>query len=180
MTVSLQIEELKGKFAEAFLATGLEYEHVAFGDGIVHVFFITVKNAEQLSSVWRKASNFMALHFQSGLEDDFQVWNLYIFYRIEERVDNDLTYLVENDTFSSRKIIVGLDRTNEEIIAEHILNSDLSITEQKIEGVTFMHNPVLWQCLKDKGPNKIVTEEHKKLFKKITDKIRPADENKKS
>lgn len=180
MTASSQLETLNSRFTEIFPVTGMEYKLVTVGNGIVHAFFITVKDAEELTSVWRKASNFLALNFQSRLEDDFQVWNLYVFFRIGVPVDNDLKYQVENDTFSSRKIIVGLDQTNTEVVAEHILNSDLRITAQKTEGEIFEHDPILWQILKDKAPNKIVTEEHKKLFKRITDKIRPADENKKS
>lgn len=180
MPKSSGIEKLKADFAKTVQETSLQYLPVNLADGIVHAFFIEVTDTVKLQATWRIVSNFIALHFQNSLQDDFQVWNVYLFFRVYTPVSNELKYTIENDTFSSRKIIIEDAKTDTEITEEHILNSDLHINQKKDKDLFFVYNPVLWKFLKEKNPKKIVTEEDKKLFNKIIAKIKSGDEDKKS
>ena len=177
MSKSSGIEKLKADFAKAIPENPMEYLPVNLADGIVHAFFIEVTDPVKLQAIWRIISNFIALHFQNSLQDDFQVWNVYLFFRVSAPVANELKYAIENDTFSSRKIIIEEAKNVNEIIQEHILNSDLRINQKKDKDVAFLYNPLLWKFLKEKNPKKIVTEEDKKLFDKIIAKIKSGNED---
>jgi hypothetical protein len=60
-------------------------------------------------------------------------------------IERSLNYIIENDTFSSRKIVVGNNKTNEKDVEEHILNGDMVINLEVIPGDNaFSYNEVLY------------------------------------
>lgn len=63
---------------------------------------------EQLMEEWEAIRNEVA-NCQSGVEDEFERWNHYLFYLVEDEVmrDTNLKYKIEHDTISSRKILVS-------------------------------------------------------------------------
>ena len=63
-------------------------------------------NDAELRASWRKVRDQIA-NEQRTLDDDFERWNFYVFYRFEGDIDVSLRHLIEHDTISSRKIIVG-------------------------------------------------------------------------
>lgn len=123
MSNLFNFEEFTGNFAEQFPGTTAEYRNVLLGNAQAHAFFISFKKAKDLSAFWEDIRNFIAYKFQPTLTDEFSKWNLYLFFLAGPEIPLPLKYKIENDTFSSRKIVVGSDTVIEEIIQSHIINT---------------------------------------------------------
>jgi hypothetical protein len=172
MEVSLHIKDLKSKFSEYFRNYELEYEPVNFELGNIHSFFILFSATNELENNWREISNFIALHFQSKLENKFEIWNIYLFFKMPAKVESPLKYLIENDTFSSRKIIIEAEASNEAIINEHIMNTDLLFGERNTDENIFQKNTTIWEALKDKPNTKKVSPSDMEAFENISNLIK--------
>lgn len=115
------------------------------------------KNVSDLERLWSKISSSIAFNYQSQLNDDFEKWNLYVIYYCRELVSKSLKYKIENDKFSSRKILEDncennlTEETINKIIEKHITNTDL-ITE-KLHNNTFEDeyhsDTMIWQLISD-------------------------------
>ena len=64
---------------------------------------------ETLRTQWRPLRNKLAEERQMEPMDDFERWNFYLFYVVEDKseINRSLKYEIEHDTVSSRKIIVN-------------------------------------------------------------------------
>lgn len=64
---------------------------------------------ETLRTQWRSLRNKLAEERQMDPLDDFERWNFYLFYVVEDKsaIDRSLKYEIEHDTVSSRKIIIN-------------------------------------------------------------------------
>lgn len=162
---------LKDKFSDILF----EYREVNFG-GTIPVFFINIKEEEPLRSQWKTVTEFIALNFQSSLKNEFSVWNVYLFFIMPDAISDELKYVIENDTFSSRKIVITPEIEIDAIIKEHILNTDLSITPTIIkQEAQFMPNPIVWEYLNQISPKKKVTEEISAGLDLIVEKLKLQD-----
>ncbi|MBX9886931.1 MAG: hypothetical protein K2Y30_03235 [Flavobacteriaceae bacterium] len=98
----------------------------------ISVFFV-LSDSSALSekSIWESISKDIALKYQSKLESIYEKWNLYIIYISTDTAPKELKNKIENDKFSSRKIVEDTydkDFNDEEanrLIVQHITNSDL-------------------------------------------------------
>jgi hypothetical protein len=170
MNSSYPIGELTDSFASEFEGIQLMHKNVPFEKGTIHCFFSTLPNKTSLNDNWRKISNFIALKFQNKLESEFERWNIYLFLLIDGDIGNELKYHIENDTFSSRKIVINPIVDLDKIINEHLLNSDLTINIAESTGEDgFIHNPLIWSILKDKIPKKKISQEVRDSFEEIVE-----------
>lgn len=88
-------------------------EKDVFGIGTPIKIFITKEMGEaELRTQWRYIRDLIA-NEQKSLNDDFERWNFYLFYRLEGDIDVSLRHLIEHDTISSRKIIVPAEEYGE-------------------------------------------------------------------
>jgi hypothetical protein len=71
----------------------------------INIFTVLLDNNEQLNNCWEELTNDIAVHFQSLLDKDIEIWNIYVLFLIKEVVDKDLKYKIEQDKYSSRKIV---------------------------------------------------------------------------
>jgi hypothetical protein len=105
--------------------------------GTISVFSFCFKSEIELNDNWEIITSSIAANYQSEFEEEeteFERWNIYILFLVKGCVSNQLKYKIENDKFSSRKIIQ--DGINEELnsnsvsdlILKHIINSDLDIS----------------------------------------------------
>lgn len=106
--------------------------------GTVSVFSFIFETENVLSHNWKSITGTIASYYQSKYEkegEDFERWNIYILFLIKEEVSTQLKYKIENDKFSSRKIVQDkiIDAITEDSISQliwrHIVNSDLNISE---------------------------------------------------
>jgi hypothetical protein len=80
-----------------------------FGDHQkVDIFITTPLDYEALKADWVVIRNEVA-NIQSLVDDEFERWNHYLFYLVEDEAlrDINLKYKIEHDTISSRKILIS-------------------------------------------------------------------------
>lgn len=177
MENSSQIGEIKTAFESEFRGCHLSYKEALFQKTLAHCFFLKLPSDDVLRENWVKISNFVALKFQNELENEFERWNVYLFFMLASEVHNDLKYLVENDTFSSRKIVITPMQDMDEIIGGHVLNSDLIIQSEVIsEPTQIKKDPIIWEVLKDISPKKRLTDNIKDSLDQITERIKSMEE----
>jgi len=121
------MNKIINSFKKQFNCT-LKYESISFELGKAHAFFIEIEDSISIS-YWKEMRNFIAIEFQNTLFNEFERWNIYLFYNVSSTISNELKYQIENDTFSSRKIVIEGKSDYTEIINVHILNSDITIDE---------------------------------------------------
>lgn len=98
---------------------------------------------ETLRTQWRPLRNKLAEERQMEPMDDFERWNFYLFYVVEDKseINRSLKYEIEHDTVSSRKIIVNraefVDGNYEALITSYIKYDieELVDEEQKMDFV---------------------------------------------
>lgn len=71
---------------------------------------------DELRETWRNYRNDFAIEFQTDDIDEFERWNFYLFYVVDDKnaIDRSLKYEIEHDTISSRKIVVSKDELQDE------------------------------------------------------------------
>ncbi|ANE50621.1 ABC-three component system middle component 1 [Flavisolibacter tropicus] len=123
--------------------------------GLISLFIVQVSSNELLSNYWDKISGSIAAYYQPYLSNDFEKWNIYIMYISTIKVDQHLKYKIENDRFSSRKIVIDQfnkevnDLTIEDLVIDHITNKDLplrTVQRGKIKGDYTSSSPI-WNLL---------------------------------
>lgn len=104
----------------------------------ISVFLVQGKSSDiKQEDSWRLISEEIALKFQSKMDSKDDKWNLYIIYVCSDKVDKELKAKIENDKFSSRKIVIAnqTERLKKEsvnnLIVQHITNTDLIDTVNK-------------------------------------------------
>lgn len=170
--MSYLTEEILSAIKNEFFDIKLEYREINFG-GIIPAFFISITDEITLKDQWRAITELIAIHFQSALRNEFSIWNVYLFFILEQEVKEDLKYIIENDTFSSRKIIIFSNQDIESIVQEHIKN-EMRHTQSKIdfEIAPFHPNSDLWEILNRISYKKKITEDIKEGLNQIIDKIK--------
>lgn len=163
--MSYTVEESITLLKETFKQFKFEFGSIEFG-GTIPFFLIFSENEKKLEEKWDEIADFIAVDFQSRQTDEFQVWNIYVFYITESPIKKELKYKIENDTFSSRKIIIDDTKDIDLIIRENIINS-LSIGSSKKENSNnkFEPNEKLEILLKNKVLKKTnITKEANKTY----------------
>lgn len=72
----------------------------------LYVFSVLLENELELESMWVKLTNAIAVFFQSNLEKEIEMWNIYILFLVRGKVSRDLKYKIEQDKYSTRKIVL--------------------------------------------------------------------------
>ena len=175
--MNYSVNNIISALAEKFEDILIEFSEIQYC-GSIPVFFIKAQQESQIKESWQAIVDFIALNFQTDLTDEFAVWNIYLFFVFQETIDDALKYQIENDTFSSRKIVIENELSNQEIIDEHIINRDLDLGKSHTGGLEFRHDDIIWGFLKGKEAKKKITDEDKAIFKKMAGKIKgEANEN---
>jgi hypothetical protein len=154
--------------------------------GIISVFSFFFETENLLNDNWEPITSSIGSYYQSELDDEeseFERWNIYILFIVKEPVNIQLKYKIENDKFSSRKIVqenfthaLNTDGVSE-LIAKHILNSDLSISElndsQTSERIlTYSSDSKIYRLIEAKMPDKSTAKEGiETLYQQIKNEI---------
>ena len=103
--------------------------------GTISIFSFFFESEDALEKNWESITSSIAVNYQSEFEEEkqeFERWNIYILFIVKGRVESQLKYKIENDKFSSRKIIqdnvedVFYADSISELILKNIVNSDLN------------------------------------------------------
>ncbi|PWK72888.1 hypothetical protein LX99_04218 [Mucilaginibacter oryzae] len=156
--------------------------------GNVSVFVFYFEEEKHLGKTWNNVSGNVAGLYQAELTEDFDVWNIYMFYLCKSEVSLALKYKIENDRFSSRKII--LDNYDEEIsdigvndiINEHITNVDIIYDPEETKKITLSldtgTDSAIWDLIKDMAlkPGKQSITESEQILSQIAQNIKNEDQ----
>jgi len=127
----------------------------------INIFFLEA-NSDQIDENWQRFSNMIAANYQNPeymSSREFDRWNFYIIYISQDRVSKELKNRIENDKFSSRKIVE--DSYNKQLneaeanylIVKHITNADLKEIVATVQEVTISKyipkNERVWKLLLD-------------------------------
>lgn len=181
-------------FITKFLGDQYPQDFVAFKivpyKGDISAFFFDFANTTSLENEWNKISGYVAGYYQSEIADVFTKWNIYVFYFCREPVPLSLKYKIENDRFSSRKVVIGsMDKEIDELalndfINEHITNRDIRYESGqdavRLGDTPYVSDSVVAELIRDVQlkSGKGNTEETAKILTQITARLK--DENKKS
>lgn len=149
------INQLKEKYETCDFRFYLTHTNVN-----ISVFFV-LANSSTLSeeNLWENISKEIALKYQSKLETVYEKWNLYIIYITSDIAPKELKNKIENDKFSSRKIVEDSyskefnENEANRLTVKHITNADLKEIVEATQEVTIStyipKNEKLWELLLD-------------------------------
>ena len=151
----------------------------------ISVFFVLTKSSVlEENDLWRKISEEIALKYQPKLESVYEKWNLYLIYVTSDKTSKELKNKIENDKFSSRKIvedgysIVFNSEEANQLIIKHITNSDLKdILAQTHDIIKEKYQPInteLWKLIQSDVSFSRDTDLQKQIIEQI---IQLSDEN---
>jgi len=150
-----------------------------FKDDETFGYNILIFNSDikELANKWNKVASAVSMIYQANIETEFEKWNLYIVFVCSDKVPKELKAKIENDKYSSRKIVEGninVELTKEVInciIKKHITHSDLidivDNTETKLEEIYVPNDPSIWSII---PTNKLVSgnlELQKNMIKQL-------------
>lgn len=121
------LQELSNKYTNCTF----NFQLVELNVNISVFFVLTNSSVLEENNLWQKISEEVALKYQSKLDSIYEKWNLYIIYVTNDKTSKELKNKIENDKFSSRKIVednfyqVLGESESAELIIKHITNSDL-------------------------------------------------------
>lgn len=139
--IELEItEEINSAFELNYFSIG----KVQYG-GEVIVCIVKFEDDTILTNKWKEFNSYLTAKFISTVKDDYSKWNFYIFYISESILGKSVKYEIENNKFSSRKIVIEDVKsiTEKEInlfISEHITNDNIQIGVENKQSLKFKKN----------------------------------------
>ena len=96
----------------------------------VDIFVTESMSVAELAVEWKMIRDDIALTYQRSLTDDFERWNFYLFYVIEdiESLPRNLKFKIEHNTLSSRKIIISVKEIEGKDIPKYLIHKYLCYT----------------------------------------------------
>lgn len=172
---------------EDFDAQNLQcFHYVNDEDWKINVFF-AISDAKTISDKWKGFSDTIASIYQNSdymSNKEFDKWNFYVVYISKEKLSKELKNKIENDRFSSRKIVEDLysndfnDDEANKLIIKHITNTDLedilNHTQDKIKKEYKPANTELWNLVHNDLSFGRDTDLQKQIVEQI---IKLSDEN---
>lgn len=151
MTTLSPSNELIKYIQEEFPNLKVDYRERKLGKGTTHQFFSHFTSEDQLSSTWIKLSNAIAIKFQNKLDCDFGKWNVYLVFLVNFKINKTIKYEIENNIFSSRKLVIEGDQSVDDINANFELsNHFISEIHSKNEQLEFKRNPQIMKAIDGK------------------------------
>jgi|WetSurMetagenome_2_1015567.scaffolds.fasta_scaffold340139_1 hypothetical protein len=153
-----EVEKLEKDIKQLFQIEELIVGELSFG-GVVPIIFVRFISIDALTKTWKDFNSYIAAEYMTLIKDEYSKWNFYIFYLSKESVGKPLKYEIENNKFSSRKIVIENFNSisNEEIstlISEHITNDNIQINAESKQISTFKKNASLAKILDKLSLNK--------------------------
>lgn len=118
-----------------------------------HIFIIETDKEETLEKIWNKLNSKIAFYMQDKFDSNFEKWNLYLFFIIDEDCSIPIKYKIENNPFSSRKIVIENNSnkiSHNEIISTHIFDLDIELNiKEQIELDEFKRSSKIFNLIKE-------------------------------
>ncbi|EPN2034957.1 TPA: hypothetical protein PTV42_003357 [Clostridium botulinum] len=114
---------------------------------VVNIICCQFNSQDDLKNYWREVVNNVAMYIQSSLNKNIELFNVYILFFVE-KVDENLIYIIEQDKYSSRKIVI---------------NKKIPIDIQRLENIV---DDKLFEFVTDKIENKNILDNYLKKYNK--------------
>lgn len=156
------------------------HHHVEVMKGNINVFFIELSNEETLGLSWEKVRNFIAVYYQNHLESDFERWNIYIIFIVPTTVSNQFKYKIENDQFSSRKIVIDsfqeeLSEKVRKVLLSTYIRNELSIPNKDNNGkqhTVYTSNSIVFSIINKTPKNQKERDQYESLYDNIINELK--------
>lgn len=127
----IEAKELSKELKEDFPIQQLFFGELIFG-GVIPLIFVSFNSLDDLNKNWKDFNSQITTDFVINLKEEYSRWNFYIFYFSNDIVPKSLKYEIENNKFSSRKIVIeNCESISGEIIkmsiSEHITNDNIQV-----------------------------------------------------
>ncbi|MGS2776975.1 ABC-three component system middle component 1 [Robertmurraya sp. GLU-23] len=102
----------------------------------LYIFTIILDDQKKLVDVWKEICGDIAIYFQTDLERNIEIWNIYVLFLVEGSVDSQTRYLIEQNKYSSRKLVIEdvkspVDKRKiDSIINEKLFNLNINYTSR--------------------------------------------------
>lgn len=171
--------EMKRQLINSFPIKELKFGELTFG-GTIPLIFVLFNSNESLKKHWKDFNSQVALEYLTNLKEEYSRWNFYVFYFSAVKVSKSIKYEIENNKFSSRKIVIEQCETIteediERAISEHITNDNIQINVNGKQSLAFTKNPYLAKIIDKLNLNKKNEDDLQKALdsieKNYTDEI---------
>lgn len=153
-----KVEKFETDLKQLFQLEDLIVGELSFG-GIVPIIFVRFSSIDALAKTWKDFNSYVAAEYMTLIKDEYSKWNFYIFYLSNKTLEKQLKYEIENNKFSSRKIVIenANSITEKEInllISKHITNDNMQIGVENKQSSTFKKKASLAKILDKLSLNK--------------------------
>lgn len=146
-----ELDNIKNIVEREFDILNFTFGEILYG-GNIPIIIVQFKDEIDLAKYWREFNSFITGTFISTIEDDFSKWNTYVFYLSDTPISKSLKYEIENNKFSTRKIVIDNESGDfnddlfEKIVSDHIVN-DIEIVAEPTNNLSFIKNEVIERAL---------------------------------
>jgi len=150
--------ELSNKLKKDFPIKELSLGELVFG-GVIPLIFVSFKSLDDLKRNWKDFNSQITTDIVINLKEEYSRWNFYIFFFSKDLVPKSLKYEIENNKFSSRKIVIeNCEFITEEVIknelSEHITNDNIQVNVERKNVSKFKKNVSLAKIIDKFSLNK--------------------------
>jgi hypothetical protein len=150
--------ELFNQLKNDFPLKEIRCGELTFG-GTIPLLFVKFNSLDDLNKHWKDFNSKVTTDYIIHLKEEYSRWNFYIFYFSENNVPKTLKYEIENNKFSSRKIVIENCETITEpkiknVISEHITNDNIQINVENKQISIFTKSTTLEKILEKISLNK--------------------------
>ena len=110
---------------------------------------IYITKVSELDHNWENI-NFSLSQYLGGNLNEYNKWNMYLFFITNEDIPKTLQYQIENDTLAFRKIVESNyenelnDKNIKSLISKHILFTDLEINNSNVVVQNYTSQTEIW------------------------------------
>lgn len=154
--------------------------NLKFGSNIP-IILVQFINLNTLEKHWKEFNSLVTAEYLIKLEEEFSKWNSYVFFLTDE-VPKSLKYEIENNKFSTRKIVIEMkspiinDQIINNIISEHIVNDNIEYNVESTDVGEFSKNKLISNFFDDLVKNNPTKFDDTALTELLT-KIEKGSEN---
>lgn len=163
-------KEIYNQIRKSFDIQNVIIGNLMFGANIP-IVFIQFKDLFDLKKYWKEFNSFITAEYLIKINNEFSKWNSYVFYLTESTVEKTLKYEVENNKFSTRKIVIESinqaidDNTIKNILSEYIINNNIEFNVEIQDIESFSKNEMINKALKSASFNKSTSIKEENLLK---------------
>ncbi|HFU76465.1 MAG TPA: hypothetical protein ENK66_09495 [Arcobacter sp.] len=143
------IKELYGVDEFYLYKVTLNKEYILLLMKLNEIDNLILDNAKQFD----KLTSSLSVLLEKYLDNDFKRWNVYIFYLVQNKLNKQQKYKIENDTFFARKIVEDnytsnlSDENIKKLISNHISFDDLNIKNTIPKRKDYISSSIIYEEL---------------------------------